>query len=200
MMNNDSKTSSTLLDLLKDSTNHQAWRRFEQRYRELILRYCSRRGLQHCDAEDVRQDVMARLSHALSRGFQYDRERGRFRSYLGRVVANAVHTHRTRSGPELESLDPKIHASSLPQEAAELDDIWQEEWRNHHVRLAFQWTRSQTSERDLRIFESLLAGHSVREVADQESATEAAIYKVKQRVRNLIRQQIQSQLRDEKEL
>ena len=85
-------TRPSLLAHLHDPQDEAAWRAFEGRYRDLIRRYCRRRGLQTADAEDVSQLVLIALSRTLP-GFRYLPERGRFRDYLGRVTENAVWRH-----------------------------------------------------------------------------------------------------------
>src|SRR5688572_18449843 len=56
-----SDTRPSLLKRVRDPRDAEAWRQFEGRYGELVLAYCRARGLQPCDAEDVRQLVMAKL-------------------------------------------------------------------------------------------------------------------------------------------
>ena len=77
-------TRPSLLARVRDLDDHHAWVEFESRYRDLILGYCRRRGLQRSDAEDVRQMVMLNLAQASSRNFEYQPQRsGRFRDYIG---------------------------------------------------------------------------------------------------------------------
>ena len=85
----DHSTHASMLSRLRDLDDHASWSQFDDRYRDLILRYCRRKGLQQCDAEDVRQIVMLNLAKQL-RTFQYDASKGRFRDYLGMVVRNAI--------------------------------------------------------------------------------------------------------------
>jgi RNA polymerase sigma factor (sigma-70 family) len=69
-----------------------AWRDFNRRYGPLIGLWCQRRGLGDADAQDVTQDVLARLVSAL-RTFVYD-PRGGFRRWLFAVCRNAIHDFR----------------------------------------------------------------------------------------------------------
>ena len=50
---------------MRDHQDDEAWREFERRYRDLIVRYCLKRGLQRNDAEDVRQMVLLNLARQL---------------------------------------------------------------------------------------------------------------------------------------
>ena len=91
-------TQPSLLSRVRDGSDQAAWREFEAKYHELLLRYCRARGLQRSDAEDVRQIVMMNLAKFL-RNFDYSPEKGGFRSYLGRVVRNSISRHFSRPNP-----------------------------------------------------------------------------------------------------
>src|SRR5262245_64439447 len=80
-------TSPTLLRELGDPDHRDvAWRTFLQRYQPLIYRWSRRKGLNHDDAEEVRDRVLSKLVTAL-RDFDYDPAR-RFRGWLKTVVEN----------------------------------------------------------------------------------------------------------------
>src|SRR5262245_43365444 len=102
-------TRPSLLSRVRDTGNRSAWRDFDDRYGALIVHYCRACGLQHSDAEDVRQVVMLNLARSLP-NFRYSRERGRFRSYLGRVVRNAVSQHLSRPNRRGLPLDDEVMA------------------------------------------------------------------------------------------
>ena len=75
-------THPSLLTRVRDPADRVAWREFEARYGPLIVGYCRSLGLQLTDAEDVCQEVMLSLSHALP-GFRYDQETGSWLSMSG---------------------------------------------------------------------------------------------------------------------
>lgn len=194
-------THPSLLARLRNVDDRGAWQEFEDRYGEMILRYCRRQGLQHNDAEDVRQLVFLNLSRAFPT-FEYQPTKGRFRHYLGQVVRNAIHrlfrSPRTRpNGPE-RRLESSILATAAAEEALE-DDDWEEEWVQHHFRLAMRTVRVSFEERSLRMFDRILRGTSIADVAHEFETTQQAVHKVKQRVRNRLRELIEEQVREEDE-
>jgi RNA polymerase sigma-70 factor (ECF subfamily) len=81
--------SSTLLllRLCVCPTDAEAWDQFVRRYSATVYRWCRRCRLQDADARDVTQNVFAAVFRSLRR---FDRSRARFRSWLYRVVQNAV--------------------------------------------------------------------------------------------------------------
>lgn len=191
-------TRQSLLGRLRDSADEAAWREFDATYRELLVRFCRRAGLQAADAEDVRQTVMLSLSRALPE-FAYRPERGRFRDFLFAVVRNAVRKHwarQDRHGEVLFSDATAVGAAAVPADvAAEL--TWNTEWMLHHYRRAMERIRATFERESVEVFDSLLEGVSGEEVARRRGMTPAAVYKVKQRIRDRLRELIERQLRDE---
>jgi RNA polymerase sigma-70 factor (ECF subfamily) len=81
----DPRTSATLLARLRDpAADAQAWTEFVRRYGPLVYRWCMRWRVQEADAQDVTQEVLARLVVRL-RDFEYDPARS-FRAYLKTVA------------------------------------------------------------------------------------------------------------------
>src|SRR5438046_2121510 len=84
----DTGTSVTLLERLRhEPRDADAWDQFVRHYRPLICGWCRAWGLQRADAEDVAQDVLAKLTVRL-RHFRYDRSRS-FRAWLKTVTRRA---------------------------------------------------------------------------------------------------------------
>jgi len=189
-------TSPSLLSRLRDPKDEAAWRTFEDRYRDLIRRFCRRRGLQTADAEDVSQLVLIAMTRALP-GFRYQPERGRFRDYLGRVAENAVRQHLKSPTRGDLLLETSVLEEIATVENEPLEPAWLDEWTQHHLGLAMKAVRAKTSPEILAVFERLLAGESVADVAHATGSTTDAVYKAKQRVAERLRHEIEGQLRDE---
>ncbi len=187
-------TRASLLDRVRDLDDHAAWRGFERTYRELILRYARRRGQGTQDAEDTLQTVMLNLAKRLP-GFAYDPSAGRFRAYLRRIVDNEIRRQfaRQEAGPVRLGL-VEVESS----EAADTnEELWEEEWTRHHFRQAFAEVRAHLSEQSLAVFDALRGGAGVPAVMERFALTQDAVYKIKQRVRDRLRAQIERQVHDE---
>ncbi len=185
-------TSPSLLSRVRDPRNQAAWRQFDTRYGELIVRYCRSRRIQYADAEDIRQMVMARLARAL-RDFRYQPDRGRFRSYLGRITRNEINRYFTR--PEIASrrVSAGGEAMDLAVSDREVEAIWEREWIHHHLRLAMQTLRDTFEPRSLEVFERLLGGDPVKQVAADLGMSTGAVHKIKQRVRHRLKKLVSAQ-------
>ena len=60
------KTRMSFLASLNNQASHEAWAEFAAIYRPLIIRVARVKGLQDADAEDLAQDVMARVEKAVA--------------------------------------------------------------------------------------------------------------------------------------
>jgi len=189
-------THPSLLARVADLADQAAWREFDARYRELILRYCRRKGLQASDAEDVRQVVMLNLAKQL-RTFEYQPKKGRFRDYLGRTVANAIHRYFRSPRPERRGLDTGVVAGLEAPEDEALDREWETEWMHHHYRLAMESVRESSEPKSVEIFEQLLGGKTTDEVAAAFEMTRDAVHKVKQRIRDRLKERVAEQIRED---
>lgn len=187
-------TQSGLIHRLRDRSDAEAWREFEHRHAEWILRFCRACGLQPADGDDVLQAVMLALSQNLGH-FTYDRMRGRFRAYLGAVVRHEIgRTWARRSAGRA----PLTGGVDLPAQCdATLDEQWQREWVLHHYRLAYTRLRREVSTRTAGVFEALMRGAAVDDVAAAYDLTPAAVRKIKQRVRLRMHRLIRDQVQDE---
>lgn len=191
-------TSASLLSRVRDPADRSAWHEFDARYGDLILRYCRRRGLQHSDGEDVRQLVMLKLSRALP-NFRYDPRRGRFRGFLWCVVRNEMARYLGRPNSPPSGVDTNGTPVGEMVGTERTDESWEEEWIDHHLRLAMRRVRETCDRRSVEVFERLLAGDAVEEVAASFEMTTDAVHKVKQRVRDRLKQLVAQQIRDEDE-
>lgn len=102
----DFLTSPSLLLRIRDPNDAQSWNAFQAVYRPMIFAYCLKRGLQEADALDVVQEVLGSVSRAILK-FEYQPEKGRFRSWLGTVISNKIKTFKTKRHHE-QSLDSDL--------------------------------------------------------------------------------------------
>ena len=188
-------TRPTLLLRVRNPGDRAAWGEFHQTYSELIIRYCRKRGLTPSDAEDIRQTVLMSLAAALPK-FEYQPSRGRFRSYLGRIVRNAI-IRRAQCPHRGESALDDYVLSTISDEQAQHEETWDREWVDHHLRLAMRIIRQTHDPRGIQAFESLLVGKTTAQVAQEMEMTVAAVQKVKQRIRGRLQRLVAAQLAEE---
>lgn len=193
-------TRASLLSRVRNSADHDAWRDFQERYRELLLRFCLKRGLQHADAEDVVQGLFLDLAKALPQ-FVYDPQRGRFRDYLYRCTRSGIFRWSRRSNGRWQALDN--HGGALAGEiSGEISDpaeaaVWEQEWVAHHYRMAMERVRADFEPQNVEIFQRNLAGESIASLAADYGLQEQAIYKSRQRIRARLQELVAGQVLEE---
>ena len=82
---NNETTRSSVLKAVANTENTAAWNRLFDLYAGFIFSIARHKGLNETDADDIVQVVFADLARNLPT-FNYDREKGRFRSYLTGLV------------------------------------------------------------------------------------------------------------------
>lgn len=194
-------TSVTLVGRLRDPADAEAWREFDGRYRDLIVRFLRGRGLQLADAEDSAQGVLTKLVTGL-RTFEYDAAKGGFRAYLFRCTRSALADHfsrQARNGAAVSNPDGLLHAGSIRDDDA-ADPAFAEferEWVDHHYRLAVSRYRSTADARAIALFEAALAGRTARLIGQEHGMSEDAVHKAQQRTRDRLSTLIEEQIKDE---
>lgn len=197
-------TQLTLIARLQDPKDERSWQRFESRYRGLVVRFAIRQGLQPTDAEDVAQAVFAGLLRAMP-NFRLDPEKGRFRNYLFRVVRNEISRVRSadarptgaaasllRGDGVVSGGDAVRDSGTDPSERA-----FEEEWINHHFRIAMAEIRRTFAPESVAMFERLMRGEPVEAIAADCKTTAQAVHKVKQRIRDKMKMLVERQIADE---
>jgi RNA polymerase sigma factor (sigma-70 family) len=87
------ETRESLLARLNSPQSDEGWCEFAAIYRPLVYRVARAKGLQHADAEDLTQDVLAVVERSLDR---FDPAIGGFRGWLYQITRNLVVNHLTR--------------------------------------------------------------------------------------------------------
>ena len=82
---NNETTRSSVIRAVANTENEAAWQRFFDLYAGFVFSITRSKGLNDTDADDIVQMVFVDLMRNLL-SFKYDREKGRFRSYLAALV------------------------------------------------------------------------------------------------------------------
>lgn len=193
-------TRGTLLHRVREGApggeaDAAAWRELDETYREMLLRFCRSRGLQHADAEDVIQQVFARLIDGL-RKFEYDRTKGRFRDYLFRCARNAISDWAGARGCQSPPGSGVVPVSEVASES-DWEESFRREWVDHHFRRALQEIEKSADAQSVEVLRSTLAGRSPKEIAATLGMQEMAVYKAQQRMRDRLKARIAEQVAEE---
>lgn len=189
-------THGTLLARICDSSDPAAWSDFCAQYEEMIRAFARRQGMVGPDADDIVQEVLLALTKAMP-GFEYNPAKGKFRSYLKTVVVRAIIRKRQRHTGDAKTQDLD-EESRVAASDASLDAVWEEEWRQQHLRRAMRQTEAEFSATDVRCFRAyVLEGVDTDEVARRFGVSPGQVYNAKSRILGRLREIIASQIEDE---
>jgi len=180
--------------------DHEAWRAFHDRYGELIRGFARLRGVQAADCDDLLQDVLLSISRAMRNGFVYDPGKGTFRGYLKTTVLQAI-ARRARQNRPSRGLDEgggPHQAAAVSDGDAESDQTWEQQWRQHHTRLAMRTIESEFNATDLEAFHRYaLLRHDAATVAADLRVSVDSVYQAKSRILKRLSRVIEQQIAEE---
>jgi RNA polymerase sigma-70 factor, ECF subfamily len=185
----DTPTSLTLLEKLRDPHNHQAWRRFCDIYRPMVMGFAVRRGLNEQAAEEVGEDTLRAFWESHCQG-KFDRSKGRLRGWLFTVAQRRM-ADRRRRVKELRRAD-LTDGSEILNNAESPDDAaaaWEREWQRAIYQRCLAEARERFEPRTIRAFELLSDGVPVDEVARLLDMSPEAAYACKHRIMKFIREE-----------
>ena len=186
-MLNLSRTSTVLLEGLRDPTNSEAWETFDQLYRPVVIGFARRLGLADADAADIAQETMAQFVQEY-RADRYDRTRGRLRTWLIALAKSRIAVLR-RSDSRRRHWRGDSALVDLANES-ELTRIWEDERRATALRHAMDQLREKTRAHDktIQAFELVVVNRvPAPAVAKELGMTTHDVYLAKGRIAHMLR-------------
>jgi RNA polymerase sigma-70 factor, ECF subfamily len=181
-------TSITLLQRVRQATDHAAWERFVELYTPLLYRWAARMGLADDDAWDVVQEVFVALVRELPR-FEYDAQKRNFRGWLKTIT---IHRCQERFRVRQPTLADAAGESAAPLSPDAVEEFWEREYREELVRRACELMKSDFEETTWRVcWEHAVNGRTASEVAAEFGISENAVYLAKFRVMRRLRQELE---------
>ncbi len=176
-------TRATLLVRMRDPEDERAWAEFVELYAPIMYNFVAKRGLQKADVEDVVQNALRAFAGAIQR-FEYDPEKGTFRSWLFRVLRTKLADHYRKlkvheQGTGRSTVMRVIEET--PSESEEAD--WDTEYHQHVFQWAVKRVRPQVSEQTWQAFwMTAVSERDAGEVAKELGMERGAVYVAKSRV------------------
>lgn len=200
MASPDHVTRPTLLLRVRDHSDQQSWMEFVEIYGPLIQRFAISRGVALDTAPDVTQDVLRNVAKAM-RSFEYDPEKGTFRSWLFTIIRREIirTAKKAQRKPGLANeMDPDHVLERLP---AEESQDWDRDYQRRLVQWAMSKIKQEFSEKTWRAFVSTaVQGDSPKEVAAELDLSAGSIYVAKSRILKRLTEKVHSVDEDEWEL
>jgi RNA polymerase sigma-70 factor (ECF subfamily) len=194
-------TSTTLLQDLHGTCNEVAWRLFFRRYSPMLLAFAKRFSLSDNDAHDVVQETLLAVHSAFqAQGQAYDRNRGKFKTWLRGIAKHKVRDAQRgqHRAAQVDQLALQTAATGIESDA-EIDARFELEWQQHQLSRALEAVASEVEPAMYQAFE-LYAVHgcSPARVAELLGVTRNVVYISKTRVLRRIRAAL-ARFREEEE-
>lgn len=194
------QTRATLIQRVQNQQDEQSWEEFVHVYRRYIYAIIRSMNISEHDTEDILQQVLINLWNSLPK-MDYNKI-NRFRSWLSTVTKNCVTDFirkRTREAKRLEKAgqdDTLTYLKSI--RLPEIDSIAEREWEIHLTNIALENIEPLFSGKAVDAFRLTLKGKSVEEIAQALDLKENSVYRLKNRVKERLIQEIRH-LREELE-
>lgn len=187
-------TTVIILKQLRNSPGDAiAWERLVDRYRPRIYRWCRSWSLQEADAEDVTQDVLARLARRIE-SFRYDPAKS-FRAYVKTLTRYTMldlreSLRRPGLGPHLaRAADALLRAEAREDLARQLDD----EFDLELLSKAMQRVESRVEPDTWKIFlMTTREGKDCPECAAELGLKVAAVYHARSRILKMLQEEVKA--------
>ena len=181
-MTTSSKTRQTLLNKIKNQYDEKAWNEFVAFYRPYIYRIIQNHyKINNVDREDVIQEVLL-ISWKKLPGFEYSSEKGRFRSWLGRVASNTALAFYRKNNKEASLSESEEFIQENQATEPEIEKVYQDEWEKHITDTAWKNISPMFEANVLDAFLRLSAGEEGKTVAKDLSLSINSVYVYKKRV------------------
>lgn len=190
-------TSVTLLVRLRDLEDQEAWEEFVERYAPQVFHWCRQNYLQDSDARDVTQEVLSKLVIAM-RQFEYQPERGSFRSWLRVVTRNTVRDlgrrweQRLRGSGETH-VHEFLHRICDDDSLDGLADSIESRFNQEVLAEAEQRVRNRVQPKTWEAYQrTAVQQQPARQVAEALQMPVSEVYVAKSRVLKHLRQEVES--------
>ncbi len=188
-------TRYSLIEKIKNPRDAEAWHEFASIYQPLIFKICCSRGMQHADATDVTQDVLARIAQAIEQ-FRYDQSGATFRGWLYRITRNMVADFFRKGKKDLlQHADRTTELRFDKDPARDECREFQIEFQRQVFTVVARQVQNQVKPQTWAAFwETEMENRHVESVASELEMTPGAIYVARSRVIARLRKEVQKRL------
>ncbi|MGI9014169.1 MAG: RNA polymerase sigma factor [Phycisphaerales bacterium] len=183
-------TTTILLERLSNFED-AAWDTFTARFREPLIAFARRCGLDADAAQDIAQDALFAFARSYRQG-RFDRTRGRLRSWLfGIAHKEILKQQRKRARGERQS--PMVHGGTTFFSQLEDEDdaarVFDTMWDEHVARLCMARVQREVEPLTWNAFEQFaLRGQNAADVAAELRMSRNAVFLAKHRILKRLRE------------
>lgn len=184
-------TRASLILRIRDVEDRTAWAEFDAIYRPMLYRFGKTAGLDDADAEDVVQHCMTSICDHIH-SFDYDPQRGRFKSWLRTLVNNRTRNlFRAKKAIQAETKD-----FQRPQDREPLpEDVFEKLWMEAHLRHALEIIKEETETDTFVAYQRyVMNGDPAEQVCEDLSMNRNQLYAIKFRVTRKLHERVKELL------
>ena len=179
------KTRQTLIQRARNPNDSQAWDQFADYYKSFIRMVLMQLQVRTDELDDLSQTVLLKLWQGLPT-MKMGRGGARFRTWLGKVIRNAVYDHFRQVASRKRRDSNAAVADVVP---SDLDDIIESEWRKHIITLVLGRLNASFSGKAMDVFMMTLDGKSVDDIASTLELSKDSVYVLRNRVQSRFRKE-----------
>lgn len=192
---NNESTRSSVLKAVANTENQAAWQRLFDLYAGFIFSIARSKGLNDADADDIVQIVFSDMARNLPT-FKYDREKGRFRSYLAGLVHWRV-KDRLKSGKRDAELKAAFQKEFREKASAGDDEFEEREWQSAALEEALRRIKPDVRPEHYAAFvASAIEGQDTETVSKLYGISSDNLYQIRKRLTLKLRETVEQVLKD----
>lgn len=192
---NNETTRSSVLKAVADTSNEKAWKRLFDLYAGFVFSIARSKGLTVTDSDDIVQNVFVDLARNLPQ-FNYDRTKGRFRSYLIGLVNWRV-TDKLRAGKRDVDLKSQYGEDMKGAVAEDDGSFLEDEWRAAAMEEALRRIKDEVNPDHFAAFvASTIEGQDTETVMNLYSITRDNLYQIRKRLTLKLKEATQAVLEE----
>jgi RNA polymerase sigma-70 factor (ECF subfamily) len=184
-------TRKTLIMRARDKSDEHAWDDFVNYYKDFIQMVLAKMGLSGSECDDLTQETLISLWEKLPE-LNYNKEKAKFRTWLSRVIKNKAIDYFRKISTQNKLKQNYSKEQEAQLESDETDEMIQQEWEIHLIKLALNRISSRFSENSLKTFELAMEGLDDHEIAKKLNQQPNTINKLKNRIKKRLIQEVES--------
>ena len=185
---NNESTRSSVLRAVANTENETAWQRFFDLYAGFVFSIARSKGLKPEDADDIVQIVFTDLARNLPT-FQYDRSKGKFRSYLAGLVHWRV-TDRLKAGKRDADLKASFEEEAKATAAADDAAFEDREWQAAALEEALRRIKPEVNPEHYAAFVAMKEGQDTETVMRLYGFSRDNLYQIRTRLTAKLREAV----------